>query len=171
MGDIANASNSVILCPDLLPKSAPAPVQGRGQRLVREVCREGRWFVGGNPDQDSSYYTITADLCRQLADSWEEREVAGLRCPLQRDHSISGIHTDSINVVLYWDEMWVEDGFDHGASIFAGCYPGQKLDELVQEPCPVSPNCNRSKITRPRGRLEAGSGGGRGRRIRGSSSR
>ena len=139
-------SHAVVLYPELLPKSAPSADLTRGPRLVREVCREGHWFVGGSPDHESSYYTISESLNRQLVEIWGQREAAGLRCPLQRDHSTDGIHTSSPNVVLYWDEMWCEDGFPHGSSIFAGCYPGQKLDELIQEPCPVSPDIQRQVV-------------------------
>lgn len=149
MGDeLAVNSRHVVLYPELLPKAAPAPDAARGPRLVREVSREGRWFVGGNPDHESSYYIITPLLNRQLVDAWSQREQAGLRCPLQHNHSTDGIHTSSTEVVLYWDEMWFEDGFDHGSSIFAGCYPGSKakFDELVQEPCPVSPDIQRQVV-------------------------
>lgn len=141
MGDDSRSnSHSVVLYPELLPKAAPAPNAARGPRLVREVCREGRWFLGGNPEDESAYLTITPSLNRQLVEMWAQRELAGLRCPLQRDHSTDGIHTASPNVVLYWDECWFEDGFEHGSSVFAACYPGPKLEELIQEPCPVSPD-------------------------------
>ncbi|CAB4177844.1 hypothetical protein UFOVP1004_28 [uncultured Caudovirales phage] len=143
---MSELSHAVVLHPELLPRSAPVADPTRGPRLVREVCREGRWFVGGDPVNESAYYTITPALNRQIVETWAQREEAGIRCPLQRDHSTDGIHTASPNVVLYWDECWLEDGFPHGSSVFCGCYPGPRLDELVQEPCPVSPDIQRQVV-------------------------
>lgn len=131
---------SHIIYPDLTPRNAPPAKVGRGQRLCREVLREGEWLIGDDPNDPSKYLPCTPTVIEAVRLTATERSDAGINVPLQWDHNPDNAARtdDSQKVVDYFEEFWVET-HAHGQSLWAGCYPGDKFDELSKLKLPVSP--------------------------------
>ena len=129
-----------ITYPGLIPRSPPPVKTGRGQRLCREILREGSWLTGDDPSNPSAYLSISPVTLDAFKATAIERAAAGLLVPLQWDHNPgNGLHTESQNVVDYFEEFWAET-HDHGQSLWAACYPGERFDELNNCKLPVSPH-------------------------------
>lgn len=126
--------------PGLIPRSPPPVKTGRGQRLCREVLREGSWLTGNDPSDPSAYLSISPATLDAFKATAIERAASGLLVPLQWDHNPdNGLHTESQNVIDYFEEFWLET-HEHGQSLWAACYPGERFDELNNCKLPVSPH-------------------------------
>lgn len=130
-----------IIYPGLIPTCPPPAKAGRGQRLCREVAREGRWLVGCDPSCETDYLDANPQFLARLCEITQERAAAGMFVPLQWDHNPeNGLHTDdSTKVEDYFEEFWCES-HDGVMSLWAACYPGSKYAELSEIKNPVSPH-------------------------------
>ena len=76
-----------IIYPGLIPTCPPPAKAGRGQRLCREVAREGRWLVGCDPSCETDYLDANPQVLARLCEITQERAAAGMFVPLQWDHN------------------------------------------------------------------------------------
>jgi hypothetical protein len=125
----------------LIPTCPPLAKAGRGQRLCREILREGKWLVGSDPSCETDYLDATPMFLDRLCKITQERAASGMLVPLQWDHNPeNGLHTDdSTKVEDYFEEFWCES-HDGVMSLWAACYPGSKYAELSEVKNPVSPH-------------------------------
>ena len=130
-----------IIYPGLIPTCPPPAKAGRGQRLCREVAREGKWLVGCDPSCETDYLDATPQFLANLCEITKKRAASGMFVPLQWDHNPeNGLHTDdSTKVEDYFEEFWCES-HDGVMSLWAACYPGSKYAELSEVKNPVSPH-------------------------------
>lgn len=93
--------------PNLPPLQA---ISGR-VRLVKDVLRVGRWFVGdgyGNgPDGEAGYWNCTLADLEAIAARFAEHKAAGLFHPLCWDHSKDGADTSEKDSIADIAEVWV----------------------------------------------------------------